>query len=71
MISNDDTITETNESSQEDINNIDEDEPQLLIDLNPKGMCVIRRFISGHNFQKTIMHIFSSLKNQIILFVCL
>ena len=58
-ISNDDIITETDESSQEGIGYSDEDEPQLLIDLNPKGMCVIIRL----NFQildpskKTIMHI--------------
>ena len=50
-ISNDDIITKTGESSQEGIGYSDEDEPQLLIDLNPKGMCVIIRFISGLNFQ--------------------
>ena len=50
-ISNDDIITKTDESSQEGIGYSDEDEPQLLIDLNPKGMCVIIRFISGPNFQ--------------------
>ena len=43
IVKNDDTISETAESSKEGIDYSDEDEPQLLIDLNPKGMVIIKR----------------------------
>lgn len=48
IVKNDDTISETAEGSKEGIDYSEEDEPQLLIDLNPKGMVIIKR-ISRHN----------------------
>jgi len=50
IVKNDDTISETAESSKEGIDYSDEDEPQLLIDLNPKGMVIIKR-IRAENFR--------------------
>ena len=58
-ISNDDIITETDESSQEGIDYSDKDEPQLLIDLNPKGRVIIIRLISRVSSCIYALHILS------------
>ena len=58
-VKNDATVTDTDESSKKGVDYSDEDEPQLLIDLNPKGRVIIIRLISRVSSCIYALHILS------------